>query len=155
MKKAVKGKLNGLECHNALDAISGNGTWIPISQLLTPSTPTQASYLSVLSGANKYDEDAIPKDIEVVYTYVGTAHFGAYKPGMVKQPADKEFVKSDPEWTYVFFRYVGRMLADGRLTGHPFEVIEGGLEGVGKGLKMLKEGKAKGVKFVFRVGEVD
>jgi NADPH2:quinone reductase len=43
------------------------------------------------------------------------------------------------------------MLADGRLTGHPFEVVDGGLEGVGKGLNMLKDGKAKGVKYVFRV----
>lgn len=72
---------------------------------------------------------------------------------MPKQPQDQELIKSDPEWTYVFLRYVSRMLSDGRLTGHPFQVVEGGLDGVGRGLKMLKEGKARGFKFVFRVAE--
>ena len=155
MKKEVKQKLNGLECHHALDAISGKGTWIPISQMLNPSTSPQTSYLSVVSGANKYEEPEIPKSVEIVYTYVGTAHFGAYKSGMVKQPTDKEFVASDKEWTYVFYKYAAKMLADGTLTGHPFEIVPGGLDGVEEGLKRLKRGEAKGVKFVFKVGEVE
>lgn len=153
MKKAVKEKLNGLPCHHALDSISGKGTWIPVSQMLSPSTETQTSYLSVVSGANKYDDEDIRKGVKIVYTYVGTAHLGAYKPGMVKQDEDTEYVKSDQEWAYVFFRYAARMLANGRLTGHPWEVVDGGLEGVERGLTMLKEGKAKGVKFLYRVGE--
>jgi hypothetical protein len=153
MKKVVEEKLNELRCYHAFDCISGKGTWVPISQMLSPSTETQTSYLSVDSGGNKYDEEAIPKGVKIVYTYVGTAHSGAYIPRMPKQDHDKEYVKGDPEWTYVFFRYVGRMLADGRLTGHPWEVVDGGLEGVEKGLTMLKEGKAKGVKFVYRVAE--
>jgi hypothetical protein len=155
MKKTVKEKLNGLLCYHAFDCISGKGTWIPISQMLSPSTETQTSYLSVDSGANKYDDEEIQKGVKVVYTFVGTAHLGAYQPGMVRQEEDVEYVKGDPEWTYVFFRYIARMLANGRLTGHPWEVIDGGLGGVGKGLNMLKEGKAKGVKFVYRVGNVE
>ena len=153
MKKTVKEKLNGLPCHHVLDAISSGSqkTWIPISQMLSRSSSTETSYLSVVSGANKYDDADIQEGVKIVYTYVGTAHDGAYKPGMPKQD-DAEYVASDPEWVYVFFRYVGRMLADGRLRGHPFEVVEGGLDGVEKGLWMLKEGKAKGVKFVYRVG---
>jgi NADPH2:quinone reductase len=71
---------------------------------------------------------------------------------MVKQPTDKEFVESDPECTYVFSKYVAKMLADGKLTGHPFEVVPGGLGGVEEGLKRLKSGESKGVKFVFKVG---
>ena len=154
MKKAVKEKLNGLPCHHGFDFISSReGTWIPISQTLSPSTEAQVSYLSVVSGANKYDEEEIPMGVNIVYTYVGTAHAGDYRPGMPKQDEDKEYVKGDPEWAYVFFRYVARMLADGRMTGHPWEVVDGGLGGVEKGLTMLKEGKAKGVKFVYRVAE--
>jgi len=153
MKAAVKEKLNGLESFHAFDAISARGknTWIPISQMLTPSTPTQTSYLSVVSGANKYDEPEIGHGVEIVYTYVGTGHHGAYLPRMPKQPGDMELVKTDPEWMFLFFRYVSRMLADGRLTGHPFEIVEGGLDGVEKGLRMLKEGKAKGVKYVYQI----
>ncbi|TVY34197.1 Trans-enoyl reductase [Lachnellula subtilissima] len=122
-----------------------------VSQMLSPSTDTEKSFLSVVSGSNRYDDEGIPGSVKVVYTYVGTAHSAAYRPGMVKQPTDVEFVKSDPEWTYVFFRYVAKMLVDGNLTGHPFEVVDGGLQGVGEGLKMLKAGKAKGFKYVFRV----
>lgn len=156
MKKAVKEKLNGLECHHGFDTISarGKGTWIPISQMLSSSTGRETTYLSVVSGANKYDEAEIPEGVQVVYTYVGTVHAGAYKAAMPKQPKEQEFVKSDPEWGFVLFRYLARMLADGRLTGHPFEVIDGGLNGVEKGLNLLKTGKAKGAKFVFKVGEV-
>jgi len=143
--------MSGLECHHALDAISAKGTWIPISQMLSPSTEAEPSILSVVSGANRYDDQEIPRSVQILYTYVGTAHSGAYRPGMVKQPQDTEFVRSDPEWTYVFFRYVAKMLADGKLTGHPFEVVDGGLEGVGGGLKMLKAGQAKGFKYLFKV----
>lgn len=119
--------------------------------MLAPSTDARTSFLSVVSGSNKYHDEEIPESVKVVYTYVGTAHSGAYRPGMVKQPTDVEFVESDPEWTYVFFRYVAKMLADGKLTGHPFEVVDGGLQGVEDGLKMLKAGKAKGFKYLFRV----
>lgn len=71
---------------------------------------------------------------------------------MTRQPKDLEFVKSDPEWTYVFFRYVARMLSDGRLKGHPFEIFKG-LSSVGEGLQKLKAGEARGRKFVFRIGD--
>lgn len=119
--------------------------------MLSPSTDTEVSYLSVVSGANKYDDATIPRSVQVVYTFVGTAHSGEYRAGMVKRPLDTELVKSDPEWTYVFFRYVSKMLADGKLTGHEFVVVNEGLNGVEEGLRLLKAGKAKGFKYVFRV----
>ncbi|KAM3150618.1 hypothetical protein ABEW05_009038 [Botrytis cinerea] len=145
-----------LECHHALDSISSNGTWIPISHMLAPSfSPQSPSYLSVVTGSNKYDEESIQTGIEVVYTMVGTAHTGVYKPDMVKQPSDKEFVKGDPEWVAVFFKYMSQMLEDGRLTGHPFDVIDGGLAGVGEGLRRLQRGQARGVKYVYKIGEVE
>jgi hypothetical protein len=119
--------------------------------MLSPSTEAQTSILSVVSGSNKYDDKEIPESVQILYTYVGTAHSGAYRTGMIKQPQDTEFVRNDPEWVYVFFRYIAKMLADGNLTGHPFEVVDGGLEGVGEGLKMLKAGNAKGFKYLFKV----
>ncbi|TGO20547.1 hypothetical protein BPAE_0286g00040 [Botrytis paeoniae] len=125
MIKATKVALGSFECHHALDAISSNGTWIPVSHMLAPSFSSQSpSYLSVVSGSNKYDEESIQTGVEVVYTMVGTAHTGAYKPDMVKQPSDKECVKDDPEWVAVFSKYMSQMLVDGRLTGHPFDVID-------------------------------
>ncbi|KAF7887212.1 uncharacterized protein EAF02_003859 [Botrytis sinoallii] len=71
---------------------------------------------------------------------VGTADAGVYKPDVVKQPSDKEFVKGDPEWVAVFFKYMTQVLADGRFTGIPFDVIGGGLTGAGEGLRRLQRG---------------
>ncbi|KAG0652183.1 trans-enoyl reductase [Hyphodiscus hymeniophilus] len=153
MKRLVKEKLNGAPCHHALDCISSKGTWIPVSHMLSPSTSTQTSYLSVTSGANQYNEPEIPEGVKVVYTYVGTAHAGKYRQGMPMQDGEAH-VKGDPEWTWLFYRYVGRMLADGRLSGHPFQVVDGGLEGIEKGLGMLRRGEVGGRKLVYRVGEI-
>ncbi|KAM0176621.1 hypothetical protein ACHAPF_004766 [Botrytis cinerea] len=149
--KALKKSLNSGD-----DIAGSNGTWIPISHMLAPLfSPQSPSYLSVVTGSNKYDEESIQTGIEVVYTMVGTAHTGVYKPDMVKQPSDKEFVKGDPEWVAVFFKYMSQMLEDGRLTGHPFDVIDGGLAGVGEGLRRLQRGQARGVKYVYKIGEVE
>jgi NADPH2:quinone reductase len=53
----------------------------------------------------------------------------------------------------IWSRYMGRILADGKLKAHPYEVIPGGLGGVLTGLQKLKDGEASGVKYVFRVEE--
>lgn len=152
MKTSVKEKLNGVDAHHALDAISSNGTWVPTSQMLSRSSDKETSYLSVVSGTNKYKDEGIQKNVDVVYTYSGTVHSGAYRPGMPKR-GDVEQVKSDPEFRFLLFRYVAKMLADGRFHGHPFEAVDGGLNGVEEKLTKLKEGKARGVKFVFGIAE--
>ncbi|KAK9385177.1 chaperonin 10-like protein [Lipomyces mesembrius] len=128
MKTTVKDALAGLEARHALDAITSKGTWVPLAQML---------HGSATSG--------IPSSIELLYTYVGGGHYGSYKPSMPKQPADKDSVKFDVEFAYVFYRYLSRLLARGDFCGHPFEVIPGGLN-------KLKNGEARGVKYVYRVG---
>jgi len=50
-------------------------------------------------------------------------------------------------------RYVAKMLAHGDFTGHPHQVVPGGLGGVERGLNQLKAGHAKGKKYVYRIGE--
>ncbi|TVY12901.1 Trans-enoyl reductase fsr4 [Lachnellula arida] len=67
MKTLVKDELKGLECQHAFDAISGNGTWIPVSQMLSPSTDAGMSFLSVVSGSNKYDDEEIPGSVRVLH----------------------------------------------------------------------------------------
>jgi NADPH2:quinone reductase len=112
MIKAVKENLNGIPCYHAFDTISSKGTWVPVTQMLAPSTEMQRSVLSVDSGAYLYDELEIPEGVQVVYTYVGTAHDGAYRKGMPKQDGAEE-VTGDVEWTGMFFRYVSEMLEEG------------------------------------------
>lgn len=57
------------------------------------------------------------------------------------------------DFGYVWSRYLSRLLEDGRLKAHPYEVIPGGLNGVLTGLQKLKDGKASALKYVFRVEE--
>jgi len=88
---------------NALDAISANGTWIPLAQVLADSLrnsvgPPTSPKLSVVSGAAHYTDAGIPDNVDIIYTYVGTAHYGAYKASMPKQPSDKDEVKADIEF---------------------------------------------------------
>lgn len=55
------------------------------------------------------------------------------------------------DFGYLWSRYLSRLLSDGRLKAHPYEVIPGGLNGVLTGLKKLKNGEASGVKYIYRI----
>lgn len=149
MKTDVKKALGSLEAFHAFDCISEHGSWVPLTQMVSPA----GGQVSVVSGANAYDEIEIPKGVAIKYVYVGTAHDGAYIATMPKQPADKQASESAIEFAYVFFRYLARMLTKGTYEGHPYEVIPGGLNGVEVGLQRLKSGQSKGRKFVYRIEE--
>ncbi|MCJ1393327.1 hypothetical protein MMC18_006199 [Xylographa bjoerkii] len=149
MIDAVKKSLGPLKAEHALDAISAKGTWIPIAKMVD----ARKAQISVVSGSNRYEETEVPTGVSIKYTFVGTAHSGAYKSGMPKQPEDPETVKSDVEFAYVLLRYVSRMLSRGNFEGHPVELIPGGLDGVEVGLRRLKNGEAKGVKFVYKISQ--
>ena len=150
MTTAVQDALKGLKARHAIDAVSSNGTWIPLSLMLDPSG---GSIVSVVSGSNKYDEAEIAAGVEVVYTYVGTAHDGKYPVRMPKQPKDAAEVEKDVEFAGEFFSYLETALAEGRFSGHPFEVTPGGLAGVEVSLRALQDGKARGRKFVARIAD--
>lgn len=147
VQQAVKAILDekGLTLKNAIDAYSDKASWVSISQMLTAE-----GKLSVFSGANRYDESEIPASVEVIYTFVGTAHEGAYKPGMPKQPPSEQAL-GDIAFSKQLFGWLEEMIAQGKFEGHPFEVIPGGLEGVADGLNMLRDGKAAGRKLVYHV----
>jgi NADPH2:quinone reductase len=143
----VKSALGTLEAHHALDAISENGSWVAISQMLS------GGEVSVVQGSEKYEESEIPANIRISYSFVGSAHLGAFRQNMPKQPEDPESVKADVDFAYVLMRYVARSLASREFEGHPYEVIPGGLSGVELGLQKLQRGEAKGVKYVYRMAE--
>lgn len=146
MQKDVLIALNGVKARHAVDCISSKGTWVPLAQLLE-----RGGVVSVVSGSNRYEEEEIPRGVEVVYTYVGTVHEGAYKVSMPKQPVDGEEVRGDLGWVGEFVGWLGGMLERGEISGHPYRVVPGGLEGVEEGLRRLKNGEASGRKFVYRV----
>ncbi|KAF2117186.1 chaperonin 10-like protein [Lophiotrema nucula] len=57
------------------------------------------------------------------------------------------------DFGYIWARLFSRLLADGRLTAHPYEVIPGGLNGILIGLQKLRNGEASALKYVYRIEE--
>jgi NADPH:quinone reductase len=137
-----------LQLKNGIDAFNEHESWVHISRWLK-----SRGRLSVFSGAKRYNEKDIPEDVEVIYTFVGTAHEGKYRPGMPKQPSADE-AQGDVEFAGMFFKWLEEMLRQGKYSGHPFEVISGGLNGVSEGLNRLRSGQAGGRKFVYQIGQV-
>lgn len=48
---------------------------------------------------------------------------------------------------------MGRGLQEGWFTGHPYQVMSGGLGGVEEALANLKAGKVSATKFVFKIAD--
>lgn len=145
----------GVRPLHAVDAISHSDTWQPLAQFLADHSTEGAARakLSVFSGRDSYTTPDFSSKVNIIYTYVGTSYSGTYLPTMPNQPQDTDFVRADVEFAYVLLRYIARVLAKGEFSGHPHQVVEGGLEGVEKGLNLLKSGKAGGKKFVYRIGD--
>ncbi|KAK8162414.1 chaperonin 10-like protein [Phyllosticta citrichinensis] len=56
---------------------------------------------------------------------------------------------------FIYFRWLFRMIYEGKFSPHPHEVIPGGLAGVTSVLQNLKNGKASAVKYVVKVPEME
>jgi NADPH2:quinone reductase len=124
----IKDALKGAKLHYAFDATSEHNSYTNIVKVLEPT-----GHLTLVLPGREYE--GIPESVNMSITMVGSAH------------------KEDKDFAYVYFRYFARGVAEGFFKPHPHEVVGGGLGGVETGLRNLKEGKASGVKYVFRIGE--
>jgi hypothetical protein len=115
----------------AFDAVSEKGSYINLSNVLDPG----AKLTLVLPWG---DYGRIPKHINQSITSGSSVHKGY-----------------DQEFGYRFYRYITRGLQDGWLKGHPQRVVHGGMGGVDQALKDLKNGKARGFKYVFRIADTE
>jgi NADPH:quinone reductase-like Zn-dependent oxidoreductase len=127
--KGIKDALKGRKLEYAYDAVSEHNSYTNIVQVLQPE-----GHLTLVLPGKKYE--GIPESVKKTVTSVGEAH------------------KGDKEFAYVYFKYMVKGLKEGWFKPHPHEVVPGGLEGVETGLRNLKEGKASGVKYVFKIGDV-
>jgi NADPH:quinone reductase len=118
----------------AYDAVSEKGSYQNIAQVLDPD---HGRITLVLPG-KEYPE--IPKGIKQNITTVGSVH---------------AFPDDLRDLGYAWFRLFGLGLREGWFSGHPYEVVPGGLGGVGTGLQNLRDGKASAVKYVYRVAETE
>jgi NADPH2:quinone reductase len=125
-----------LEVKYAYDAITGHNSFENISKVLAK----KSKLCLVLPNL---DFSGIPDYIETSQSAVASI-FQISKDG--KRYLDQDF-------GFVYFRWFGKALEEGVLTGHPFEIVPGGLHGVGKGLNDLKAGKNKASKYVFEIAK--
>jgi NADPH2:quinone reductase len=128
--QGVKTALGGRQLLYSFDAVSDNGSDMPIGKVVSPG----AKCVVFLTG-RKFP--GIPDFAETIHSHVGAVH------------------KDDKDFGLVLFRYFARGLQEGWFKGQRHEVIPGGLGGVQTGLANLKEGKASGVKYAFRIAETE
>ncbi|ROV86803.1 hypothetical protein VMCG_10853 [Cytospora schulzeri] len=113
----------------AYDAVSEKGSYQNLGRALSPG----AKITTVLP----VKEEDIPGNIHVSRTMVGSVH------------------DDEKDLGFVYMRYFAKGLQDGWFKPQPQEVVPGGLEGIQTGLDNLKAGKAKAIKYVFRIGEAN
>ncbi|KIW31459.1 uncharacterized protein PV07_03107 [Cladophialophora immunda] len=112
----------------AFDAVSEKGSYQNITKVLD-----SRGHLSlVLPG------QVSPETINKTLTIVSVVHGGPDDP---------------TDFGYAWFRLFSLGLKEGWFSGHPYEVIPGGLNGVKVGLERLQAGKASAVKYVYRIDE--
>jgi NADPH:quinone reductase len=114
------------------DGVSENGSHEAIARVVGSGSRV-SQLLPKERFAKSGAEFNYPEGVHDVTTSVGSAH------------------NNRKDFAFVGFRFIARALSDGRFKPHPHQVVEGGLAGVGEGLKNLSEGKASAAKYVFRV----
>lgn len=138
VRSKIKAAAGSSPIHHAYDAVSEHNSYLNISAALTaPATIT--TVLPTKGG------DKIPDGINIDWTKVGSVHMD---PAPGKTIEDREFGAA-------FFQFIGRGLAQGWFSGHPYEVRPGGLNGLEGALRDLEAGKASAVKYVVRIAETD
>lgn len=87
---------------------------------------------------------------KILFTLVATVHSDVPEEA---QSAGQKL--GDSEFGAMFFPLLGRGLAEGWFTGHPFEVVDGGLDGLEAALGLLQGGKLSAKKAVLRIGDTN
>ncbi|SMY18735.1 unnamed protein product [Zymoseptoria tritici ST99CH_1A5] len=132
--QGFKDAARGTTIEYAFDAVSEKGSYQAICQVLNPST----GKITLVLPGKKYAD--IPEGIEKSVTTVGSVH---------------GFPDDLRDFGSVAMRYIGKGLEEGWFKPQPHEVVEGGLGGVEEGLRRLKEGKARAVKYCFEIGQTE
>ncbi|EME46808.1 hypothetical protein DOTSEDRAFT_70696 [Dothistroma septosporum NZE10] len=113
----------------AFDAVSEKGSYQSICKVLS----TDGGRITNVLPGKKYD---VPEGVVQNLTTVGSVH------GV---PDDLK------DFGHVYLRYIAKGLEEGWFKAQPQDIVSGGLQGIEKALINLKEGKAKAVKYIFRI----
>ena len=132
--KGIKAAVpSGQKLLYVFDAVSEKGSVGNSVKAMDPH-----GHISFVLPGKKYEE--VPKTAHQTLTTVGSVH------GV---PDDLK------DLGYAWFRLFSLGLKEGWFSGHPYEVVPGGLGGVQKALENLRDGKASAVKYVYRIEETE
>ncbi|CRG86885.1 hypothetical protein PISL3812_03897 [Talaromyces islandicus] len=131
----------------AFDAVSDKGSFQNIMQVMDHLE----GRITVVLARKKYE--GIPDTVDKTFTQVGRVHSSTY-PGIKGEKAPVGPL-GDQEFGLLMYKFFERGLAKDWFSGHPFEVVDGGLRGIEGALRNLKAGKASAVKYVFRIEETE
>jgi NADPH2:quinone reductase len=133
--EAIKAVLNGRSVRLALDAISATSSEKVLGRVLNPATGT-AKIATVLPLNLADDVQGIKRSFTM-----STLVFADTKQAGLNVNANR--------WLgATMVKLIEMAVADGSLKGHPYEVVEGGLNGIETGLLRLQNGSSA-VKFVY------
>lgn len=106
----------------------------------------QASSVRLATVSPKGLEEKLPDHVQVFATQVGTVHKTYYE-------GQEDMVKVDRGFGAAFFPYIGLGMAEGWFKAHPYEVVEGGLNGLSGAMKALEKGEVSAKKLLLRIGD--
>ncbi|SCO92550.1 related to zeta-crystallin / quinone reductase (NADPH) [Fusarium oxysporum] len=139
--------LGGESLYHALDCVAGNGSDNFIAGLINSDGSGKAQVVVVLprssdaaamnlpSSVGLDPLVAIPESVSVKWSNMPNIH------------------SQESEFAFVFLRYLGRAVAQGRVKAIPQEVIPGGLDGIPAALRKLKAGANSASKYVTRIAD--
>jgi NADPH2:quinone reductase len=96
------------------------------------------------------DYSSLPVSLTNSFTWTGVVGTG---PLQLKTSKGINYLAEGDgkELGFVFSRLFTRGLQEGWLSGHPYEIVSGGLHGIERGLNNLKAGKANAVKYIYEI----
>lgn len=125
----------------ALDTISTPPSAAICSAAISSIGGSYNALLDVKSGREDVDSH-----VSMAYDLLGEP----YRMGKEITPDPKNFEFGVQWWTIA-----QKLLEERRILPHPYQVKPGGLSGVLSGLQMLREGKVRASKLVYRVDETE
>lgn len=137
VRSKIKDAARGRPIHYAYDGVGEHGSHQNLGAVMT--APAE---ITAMLPSRDYQP---PEGILIGQPMAGTVHM---PPAAGKTIEDNEFGAA-------FFQFIGRGLAQGWFSGHPYEVRPGGLAGLEEALRDLRAGKASAVKYVVRIGETE
>ncbi|KAI6799179.1 hypothetical protein KC360_g3111 [Hortaea werneckii] len=141
----VKTAAGGLPINHFFDAANSAASVKYACEILQPDTGRYTSTLPVAPHPYYDPEGKMEKELKAIHVWYEQIWAGDVHDG--KKAGGSTFGA-------VMSKVIERALADGTLSGHPYQVVENGLEGIGAALVELRDRKQGGNrKFVTRVAD--